>query len=137
MFKTSTRNGLLTPNLAPFKATVGPQGPGILAPPGLGPLRGGLVLSSSRISGSWQGQRLAMEEASQLEADPGHMLFASDCWGPLRPVHLEVRVDGLALRPVPPPPRPAPPASLYHLVKGFLLSIWNLEFHYSVCEAFG
>lgn len=136
MFKTSTRNGLLTPNLAPFKATVGPQGPGILAPPGLGPLRGGLVLSSSRISGSWQGQRLAMEEASQLEADPGHMLFASDCWGPLRPVHLEVRVDGLALRPVP-PPRPAPPASLYHLVKGFLLSIWNLEFHYSVCEAFG
>lgn len=48
-----------------------------------------------------------MEEAWEPEADPGHTLF------PLRllgsgggaAVHLEERVDTLALRPVPPPLR--------------------------------
>lgn len=71
-----------------------------------------------------------MEEASRAEADPSHALLASNCRAPLRSVHLEVR--GAAL-PLPPAPTPPLPASLYHFVKGFLLSIWNLEFHYSPC----
>lgn len=43
-----------------------------------------------------------MEEASQPEADPGHTHLASDCWCRPRSVHLEGRVDALALHSAPP-----------------------------------
>lgn len=57
------------------------QDPGLLTPtltpsdPGQGPLRRGLALPSSRVSGCGQGQLHAvMKKASQPETDPGHTL---------------------------------------------------------------
>lgn len=41
-----------------------------------GPLRGGLILPSSRVSGCWQRQQPVMKNASQPEADPARRLLA-------------------------------------------------------------
>ena len=114
--------GLLTPTLTPSTLLLASGS----SDPGQGPLRGGLALPSSRVSGCWQGQLPAvMKKASQPEADPGHTLSLRRL-GSAGVCTLEAR----GTRPV-----SCTPASLYRLVKRFLPSIWNLEFRYSASEA--